>query len=100
MRACTPTCAITQPQNQKPPTSSSFPSLFGHSIRILSGLNLLKGILYTLFWEYPIYFARKSDNGFIGVTVNMCDQGKRVFPKNFRESTDSLNWSGIYVFPN
>ena len=28
------------------------------------------------------------------VTVNMCNQGIRVFPKNFSEYAYSLNWSG------
>ena len=33
------------------------------------------------------------------VTVNMCNQGIRVFPENFSEYTYSLKWSGNTRIP-
>ena len=38
-------------------------------------------------------------NIYIYVTLNMCNQGIRVFPENFSEYAYSLNWSGNTCIP-
>ena len=43
----------------------------------------------------PFDIVRKN----VYVTVNMCNQGIRVFPENFSEYAYSLKWSGNTRIP-